>query len=140
MNNFEDQVIWNMDLKTASKISGKDIRYFVKDWDSNSLLYMSSKVNGTLNNLTLTNPILSVDKTFYSSPNLLLKNLVTTDTSRSFLIKIKETHLQTSYTSLKSWLPKFIKVKIPEIVSEFGVMNYNDLFPLIKKILLYMEI
>ena len=133
MNNFEDQVIWNMDLKTASKISGKDIRYFVKDWDSNSLLYMSSKVNGTLNNLTLTNPILSVDKTFYSSPNLLLKNLVTTDTSRSFLIKIKETHLQTSYTSLKSWLPKFIKVKIPEIVSEFGVMNYNGSFSIDKK-------
>lgn len=128
MSNFADHVNWKMDVNKGSKISGKDIRYFVKSWNTNSIISISSKVNGTLNNLMLTHPILSVNGTFYSSPNLLLKNLVTSDTSRSFYINTKEAHFQSSYTSLKSWLPEFISMDIPEIVSEFGTLNYFGSF------------
>ena len=133
LSNFSDQVAWNMDVTKGSKVSGKDIRYFVKNWDTNSILNISSKVNGTLNNLTLTNPILSVNGTFYSSPSLVLKNLVSNDPSQSFNIETKETHLQSSYASLNSWLPKFISKEIPKIVSEFGTMNYMGSFLIDKK-------
>ncbi|MDR2122974.1 MAG: translocation/assembly module TamB [Flavobacteriaceae bacterium] len=128
MSKFKDKVTWNLDLKEGSKISGKDIRYFVKNWDSNSVINASSKVRGTLNNLTLINPILSVENTFYSGSDLLLKNLVTPNTAKSFSIETKKTHLQTSYASLKSWIPKFISNKIPEIISNFGTTNYTGDF------------
>jgi hypothetical protein len=133
MSNFVDQVIWTMDVNKGSKVSGKDIRYFVKSWNTNSIFSISSKVNGTLNNLILTQPVLSVNGTFYSSPKLELKNLVTSDASRFFNLNAKEVHLQSSYASLQSWLPKFISTDIPEIVSEFGTLNYIGSFLIDKK-------
>jgi hypothetical protein len=132
MSNFADKVNWNLDLKEGSKISGKDIRYFAKNWNSNSVINASSQAKGFLNNLTITNPILSVESTFYSASGLNLKNLVSPNSSQLFSITTKNARLQTSYTSLKSWLPRFISVKIPEVVSNFGTTNYNGDFSIDK--------
>ncbi|PQL91639.1 translocation/assembly module TamB domain-containing protein [Apibacter adventoris] len=133
-SNFSDKVLWNLDLLHNSKISGKDIRYFVKGWQTDAVMNLSSKAHGTLNNLQLSNSIFSSDKTFFSAPSLILKDLVTKDKIRSFSIITKEATLQTSYNSLRTWLPKFISVKIPQLITNFGTTNYKGDFSINKNI------
>ncbi|MGM5629958.1 hypothetical protein O2K51_03570 [Apibacter raozihei] len=130
--NFSDQVSWDLDLKTGSKISGKDIRYFVKDWNSNAIMQISSTAKGPLNNLVLTNPIFSSENTFFTAPSLKLKDLVPSESDKSFAINTQGAKLQTSYPSLKNWLPKFISAKIPDILTKFGTANYTGDFSIDK--------
>lgn len=134
-SDFVDKVEWNLDLAQNSKISGKDIRYFMKNWRSEAVMNLSSKARGTLNNLKLFNPIFSSEKTFFSAPSLVLKDLVTTDKARSFSLHTKEATLQTSYSSLHAWLPKFISVKIPSVISKLGIAHYKGDFALNKNLM-----
>lgn len=133
MTNFSDHVNWDLDLKPGSKISGKDIRYFVKDWDSNSTMVASSKAEGTLNNLKLINPIISSENTIYSAPYLFIKDMASSDKEKSISLLTEKAHLQTSYTSLTKWLPKFISSKVPEVFSNVGIANYKGDFSLDKQ-------
>ncbi len=135
LSNFADKVNWDLDLKQGSKVSGKDLRYFVKTWNSDAVAEVSGKGKGALNNLALSNPILSVGQTFYTASSLQLKDLVGADKSKSFFINTKEARIQTSYASLKSWLPGFISTKIPEIVSNFGTANYKGEFSIDKTLI-----
>ncbi len=133
LSNFADKVNWDLDLKQGSKVSGKDLRYFVKTWNTNAVMELSGKGKGPLNNLALSQPVFSVNQTFYTASNLQLKDLISAGQPRSFLINTKGARLQTSYSSLKSWLPGFIFTKIPELVSNFGTANYQGEFSIDKK-------
>jgi len=122
---FVDRVHWNLDLKDGSRVSGKDIRYFVPIWTSNGVMNLSGKADGVLNNLTLKKAVISGNNTFYSASVLNLKDLIGKDDKKSFSINTQDARLQTSLASLKLWLPKFITEKIPDIVSKFGTANYK---------------
>ncbi|MDR3272488.1 MAG: translocation/assembly module TamB [Flavobacteriaceae bacterium] len=134
-NGFEDfanRVHWALDLKDGSKISGSDLRYFVPIWTSNAAMNLCGTADGVLNNLTLKNPVVSGNNTFYSAAVLNLKDLVSNGGQKKFSINTQNAHLQTSLASLKTWLPKSISEKIPDIVSKFGTANYRGNLSLTK--------
>lgn len=130
MADFVKKVVWNLDLKKGSLVSGKDIRYFVTDWNNNSAINISAQANGTLTHMVLNNPILSGNKTFIYAKSLSLKNLVKTHKEKELKFDIigNQTSIQTSLLSLKGILPSFIHSKLPEVLNNFGTVNYKGNF------------
>lgn len=118
---FENKVVWNMDIKRGTQISGYDIGYFVKDWDNAKPINVSGKMRGTLNDFQLDNFLVHTpDVTIYSEKTF-SKNLLEKD----FQITTRKFNADFNYPQLRKMFPTFIAKEMGNFADVFGKIKFQ---------------
>lgn len=118
---FNDKVVWDMNLKRGSYLDGYDISYFVKNWDNYQKYNLYGKMDGSLNDFTLKNFLIKVKDNEIYAPEIRLAKLL----EGNFNIKTNKISADLTYKGLKTSLPKFISYKMGNFADDFGRLKYN---------------
>ncbi|MGK4568025.1 translocation/assembly module TamB domain-containing protein [Flavobacterium sp. 3HN19-14] len=118
---FNNKVVFKVGID-ASTIATNDIRYFYKELGRNKVFNLSSKISGTLNNLTLKNFKIDDNKRSYIAGELNFKNLFDTKT-KPFYMKAKFDRLDSNYDDAVSILPNILGKKLPVVLKKLGQYN-----------------
>ena len=89
---FNNKVVWDMNLKRGSYLHGYDISYFVKNWDNYQKYQLFGKMDGTLNNFVLKNFLIKVKDneiniSFFDKSEEIIKDEIVEDFDKSKKIK-----------------------------------------------------
>lgn len=120
---FNNKVIWDLNIKLGSVLSGYDISYFVKNWDNYQRYGLVGKMKGTLNDFILKDFIFRAKDNEISTPEIKFSKLMAGD----FSIKTNKILAKLTYPSLRSSLPTFIAQKMGNFADDFGLIRYNGL-------------
>lgn len=115
---FNNKVKFDIQLQWAT-IASNDIRFFYKELGRNLHFNARSKMEGTLNNLTLTDLFLFDDKGSKIIGTINFQNLFPSK-SQQFYMKGKFNSLTSSYTNLVRLLPNVLGKSLPEILKKMG--------------------
>lgn len=121
LSDFNNKVVWNLNIVPTSEISGKDIRYFSKNWNTNAKYKIQSLAKGTLNNLALTNLQLVGNQTSITANSFHLSKIL----ESNFELNSKNLFIKTSDESLKSILPSFISKNLKNHLKPFQTMSFK---------------
>ncbi len=120
-SDFTNKVIWEMDLKRGSNISGYDISYFVTNWDNYQNIALSGKMNGTLNDFRLQNFLVKGKQVDIYAPAMKFTNLL----NGNFNIVTEKISANLTYPALRAMVPSFVAKKMKNFADPFGTINYN---------------
>jgi len=118
---FNDKVVWDMNLKRGSYLDGYDISYFVKNWDNYQKYQLFGKMDGTLNDFVLKNFLIKVKDNEIQTSEIRMAKLM----DGNFNIKSNKISASITYKGLKASLPTFIVKKMGGVADDFGRMKYN---------------
>ena len=118
---FNNKVIWDMNLKPGSNISGYDISYFATKWDNYSPISLSGKMYGALNNFGLENFALSGKDVNLNTPKTKFKDLL----KGSFNIVTNQISMDITYPALRGLMPTFVAEKMKNFADPFGRIQYK---------------
>lgn len=124
--NFNDEVQFDVKLKSSS-ISSNDIRCFYKELGKNQVFDIKSNINGTLNNLNLTNLNLVNSKNSQIVGDINFKNLFGKK-DQKFYMNGKLNKISSSYDNLVAILPNVLGKRLPENLKKLGRFNLNGNF------------
>lgn len=122
-SDFNNKVIWDMDLKQSSVVHGYDISYFVSNWDNYQPYTLSGKMDGVLNDFTLKNFLLKSKDNEFQTQEIRLAKLVDGD----FNIKTNQISANFTYKGLKAVLPKLVSGRMGNFADDFGRIKYNGM-------------
>ncbi|RQP07675.1 MAG: translocation/assembly module TamB [Chryseobacterium sp.] len=120
-SDFTDKVAWDMHLKPGSLISGKDLNYFMADWDNNAPVSVSGDMHGPLNNFTLRNFLIRSKDVNLRTPSANFRDLL----KGGFQIRTNLISTDLTYQGLKAILPRFITKKMGDFPEVFSRIKYN---------------
>lgn len=123
-SHFSEEVIWNVELLPDSKISGKTIRYFYKDWNTDAVWNTAFRLQGPLMDWKFTNLHLHSNDTYLITKSLKLKKIV----KKNFEIETSSTILNTSVADLETKLPNYIPVSAHKILQALGTVRFTGDF------------
>lgn len=115
---FNNKVNFNVKLH-PSLIASNDIRCFYNELGKNLFFTASSQINGTLNNLKLTNLLLQAKNDSKIDGDLQFKNLFPSN-KRMFYMKGKFNSLTSSYDNLIDILPNILGKSLPKEMKRLG--------------------
>ncbi|MGL5112390.1 MAG: translocation/assembly module TamB domain-containing protein [Flavobacterium sp.] len=115
---FNNKVKFDIKLRSA-QIASNDLRFFYNELGKNIRFNVRSKIEGTLNNLTLTNLFLFDDKGSEIRGKLNFKNLFPSQSQR-FFMKGDFKSLRTNYNDLVRILPHVLGKNLPDILKKMG--------------------
>ena len=118
---FNNKVVWDMNLKRGSYLDGYDISYFVKNWDNYQKYQLFGKMDGTLNDFVLKNFLIKVKDNEIQTSEIRMAKLM----DGNFNIKSNKISASITYKGLKASLPTFIVKKMGGVADDFGRMKYN---------------
>ena len=118
---FNNKVVWDMNLKRGSYLDGYDISYFVKNWDNYQKYQLFGKMDGTLNDFVLKNFLIKVKDNEIQTSEIRMAKLM----EGNFNIKSNKISASITYKGLKASLPTFIVKKMGGVADDFGRMKYN---------------
>ncbi len=118
---FNNKVVWDMNLKRGSYLHGYDISYFVKNWDNYQKYQLFGKMDGTLNDFVLKNFLIKVKDNEIQTSEIRLAKLM----EGNFNIKSNQISAAFTYKGLKESLPSFIAKKMGGAADDFGRIKYN---------------
>lgn len=121
LSDFNNKVFWNANFERGSKINFKEIRYFSELFDKDSGVEIFGKIDGTLNNLVLTDFELKGHNNYVGAARLQLQDMM----NGSLKMNTKNLKANTSYGALTNLLPKFAGKNIPDFIQRFGTMDYR---------------
>lgn len=117
-SDFNNKVKFDIKLK-SSLIASNDIRYFYNELGRNLFFNARSRIEGTLNDLRLTDLSLLDKKGSKIVGTLNFKNLFPSK-SQQFYMKGKFKSLTTSYDNLVTILPNVLGKRLPEVLKNLG--------------------
>jgi hypothetical protein len=117
---FNNKVVWDMNLKKGSAISGYDISYFATKWDNYSAIDLSGKMYGSLNNFSINNFVLKGNDVNINTPKTKFKNLL----KGNFNIVTNKISADITYPALRAMVPKFVAYKMKNFADPFGRIRY----------------
>lgn len=118
---FNNKVVWDMNLKRGSYLHGYDISYFVKNWDNYQKYQLFGKMDGTLNDFVLKNFLIKVKDNEIQTSEIRLAKLM----EGNFNIKSNQISAAFTYKGLRESLPTFIAKKMGGVADDFGRIKYN---------------
>ena len=117
---FNNKVVWDMNLKRGSAISGYDISYFATQWDNFSAIDLSGKMYGSLNNFRIEDFVLKGKDVNINTPNTRFKDLL----KGNFNIVTNKISADITYPALRAMVPKFVSTKMKNFADPFGRIRY----------------
>ena len=117
---FNNKVVWDLNLKKGSAISGYDISYFATKWDNHSAIDLSGKMYGSLNNFSINNFVLKGNDVNINTPKTKFKNLL----KGNFNIVTNKISADITYPALRAMVPKFVAYKMKNFADPFGRIRY----------------
>ncbi len=118
---FNNKVVWDMDLKPGSKISGYDISYFATKWDNYSPISLSGKMYGALNDFRIENFVLAGKDVNLNTPKTKFKDLL----KGNFNIVTNQISMDITYPALRGLMPTFVAQKMKNFADPFGRIQYR---------------
>ena len=118
---FNNKVVWDMDLKPGSNISGYDISYFATKWDNYSPISLSGKMYGALNDFKLENFVLAGKDVSLNTPKTKFKDLL----KGNFNIVTNQISMDITYPALRGLMPTFVAQKMKNFADPFGRIQYK---------------
>lgn len=122
LSDFTNKVKVNAEIKKAS-LSSKDLRKLYAEFGVNNKLYLTSKIQGTLNKLNLNNLKLTTNKKDVVSGDVLLENVFSAQ--EKFLFTGNFKNISSTYQNLKMLLPNVLGKNIPPSFKELGRFNLS---------------
>ncbi len=119
--NFVNEVPWEMKLNTGSYVSGTDISYFLKTWDSNSTIDIQGEIDGPLNNFVFKDAELSLGSTTLNTKEIAIQNLF----SGALSLQTKKVSANFFIPELQKTLPGFLSQKLEKVKQDFGRIQYS---------------
>lgn len=120
-HDFNNKVVWDMDLKPGSNISGYDISYFATKWDNYSPISLSGKMYGALNDFRLENFVLAGKDVNINTPKTKFKDLL----KGNFNIVTNQISANITYPALRALMPTFVAQKMKNFADPFGRIQYK---------------
>ncbi|MGL2994639.1 translocation/assembly module TamB domain-containing protein [Flavobacterium sp. TSSA_36] len=117
-SDFNNKVHFDITLRSA-KVASNDIRFFYNELGRNLNFVAKSRINGTLNNLKLTNLLLYDDKGSKIKGTLNFRNLFPSP-GQQFFMKGEFQSLLTSYDNLVTILPNVLGKTLPLELKKLG--------------------
>ncbi|WP_244614335.1 translocation/assembly module TamB domain-containing protein [Elizabethkingia argenteiflava] len=118
---FSNKVVWDMQLRRGSQISGYDIGYFVQRWDNDAPLNLSGKMKGVLNNFSLDNFLIHAKDLKFRAEKLKIKDLL----KGRYHIVSDRLSTDFTYPELKSIMPKFISKNMGNFADIFQRIQFK---------------
>ncbi|GGP04329.1 DUF490 domain-containing protein [Cloacibacterium rupense] len=117
---FNNKVVWDMNLKRGSSIAGYDISYFATKWDNYSAIDLSGKMYGSLNDFRVEDFVLKGKDVNINTPNTKFKDLL----KGNFNIVTNKISADITYPALRAMVPKFVSTKMKNFADPFGRIRY----------------
>ena len=121
LSDFNNKVVWDLNIIPTSEISGKDIRYFSKTWNTNTKYKIQTQAKGTLNDLTLNKIQLIGNQTILTANSLHIWQIL----NFNYQLNSQNLFIKTSDESLKSILPSFISKYLKNHLQPFQTMSFK---------------
>jgi hypothetical protein len=132
MKHFTDKVNWDFAIKTAA-LNTSDINPFADVFAPNKKVYVQGRINGVMNNFTMTNVNLVDGKEANIIGRFAFKNVF--DKEKPFWMKANLTRLQARRESLVSLMPEILGGLLPEQIASLGLVNIQGDVELTKRTL-----
>jgi len=120
-SDFENKVNITADLEN-SEILTDDLNSFYNEFDTNQIIGVSGKLEGTLNNFTFQNAELHTGVTEILG-NFDFKNLLKGD--GSYAIVINDHNITTNYYELRRFMPRVLGTVLPLEIKDLGTFNFS---------------
>lgn len=132
MKYFVDKVNWHFDIEKAN-INTSDINVFAPEFANNKMLYISGKMNGPMNNFTLSNARAIDQNNSQIQGFFAFKNVF--DPIAPFWMHTKLDRLQTTREHLVTLMPKTLGNLLPEQLNFLGDVDLRGDIVLTKRTL-----
>ncbi|WP_229734144.1 translocation/assembly module TamB domain-containing protein [Flavobacterium orientale] len=115
---FFNRVVFDFKVNSAS-INTNDIRYFYKELSSDKSFIFNSDINGTLNDLSISNLNLKEGERTKIIGDVNFKNLFG-NKEETFYMESTFSHLTSNYKDLTALLPNILGKKLPSSINKLG--------------------